>query len=440
MTNIPKKELILINPCVSHPISRIVVYLLARSKLPLSLLTLAALTPKEYKIRIFNLKIFWFNWDFTKDAFVGITCLTANAFEAYKLADRYRKAGASVVMGGPHVSCLPEEALQHADSVVIGEAESVWQEVIKDFENKSLKRIYKGEPITDFFSPVYDYFLNLNPGILHRAGIAASRGCKYHCDFCSRPFQELRFAKVDQIIEIAKIMKRDTRGLSIGRPTIIFQDDDIFSSPPYSKELFKKLIPLKIKWVATCTIDLAFDDEALRLAKESRCTCLMMGFETIFPKQYEKTSTHHIASTEDYIKAIKKIKSYGIKIVGTFMIGLDSYTHLDYLKLLKFLIKARLWFVSLTILTPFPGSKLFERLKKEDRIVTFNWNEYDCIQNVIFRPKNMSRLSVKLWFIIIRIITLGFSPLFIILYLQAIILLCISYYLSFYITKTLFYF
>lgn len=172
----------------------------------------------------------------------------------------------------------------------------------------------------------------------------------------------------------------------------------------------------------------------------SGCKYLMVGFETIFPKDYEKTSVHQIASTEDYIRAIKKIKSYGIKIVGTFMIGLDSYKHSDYLKLLKFLIKVRLWMVSMTILTPFPGSKLFERLKKENRIVTFNWKKYDCIQNVIFRPKNMSRLSVRLWYLIIRVISLCLSPLFIIQCLEAIILLCISYYVSFYITERLFYF
>lgn len=245
--NVPKKELILIYPSVSHPISRFVIRLIAKNKLPLSLLTIAALTPREYKIRILNQKIFWFGKDFTKDVLVGITCLTASAFEAYKLADRYRKSGASVVMGGPHVSCLPEEALKHADSVVIGEAELVWQEVIKDFENKSLKRIYKAEPAADFFSPVYDYFLNLNPGILHRAGIAVSRGCKYHCDFCSRPFQELRFAKIEQIIEIMKRMKTDSGILPIGRPTAIFQDDNIFSSPPFFKRTFQATHPFKNK-------------------------------------------------------------------------------------------------------------------------------------------------------------------------------------------------
>lgn len=166
-----KKELILISPPVSSYLIRASIFLMYGSYTPLSLHVLAALTPKEYKITFIHRKLFWRRKDFTRGVLVGIACVTSSAPVAYKIADRYRRAGAFVVMGGLHVSVLPEEALQHCHSVVIGEAESVWPQVIKDFENGSLKRIYQGDPLEDPFSPVEEYFLRLSPKQLRRTGI-----------------------------------------------------------------------------------------------------------------------------------------------------------------------------------------------------------------------------------------------------------------------------
>ncbi|HPN88732.1 MAG TPA: radical SAM protein, partial [Candidatus Omnitrophota bacterium] len=333
------------------------------------------------------------------------------------LADEYRRAGAFVVMGGPHVTALPQEALEHCDSVVLGEAESVWPEVIKDFERASLKNIYEGKPLEDFFSPVYHYFLKLKPSFLWQAGLPLSRGCKYHCDFCARPSSWPRYIKIDQVISLVSQIKASNK---IGAwwfhvAPIIFSDDNIFSNPDYAKELFRALIPLGIKWDSSSSIDIAFDDEALRLAKQSGCNTLFVGIETIYPKDFSKTNISFIQSSDDCIKAIKKIQSYGIKVIASFIIGLDEYRHKDYFKLIWFMlwlfIKTRIFFISLTILTPFPGTKLFNRLKEEQRIASFDWRKYNLFFNVVYRPKNMPAYGVFSWFILIRIFSLFFCSL-----------------------------
>jgi radical SAM superfamily enzyme YgiQ (UPF0313 family) len=428
-----KKELILILPSTSHPVIRLALTFFYNAPATFSLFILPALTPKDYTIKIYNQKLFWLKRDFVSGSLVGISCATSNSYEAYKIADRFRKAGSVVVMGGLHSSYYPKEALEHCDSVVIGEAESVWPGLVRDHENKSLQRIYQGAPVEDYFSLSYEYFLKIDPRILYKTGLLLSRGCKYRCDFCVPHSGGLRLIKLDQTLALVKNI-RDSVKLPFGlKPTIIFRDDNIYSSPEYAKKLFLGLAPMRLNWTGNSSIDIAFDNEALKLAKASGCKSLFIGFETIYPQRLQKTSTGHMRSTNDYIKAIKNIKSYGIKVIGAFILGFDHYTHKDYLRLMWFLIRSGLYSISLTILTPFPASQLFERLKSENRITTFDWRKYDSLHHVVFRPKHMSALSLSLWFIVTRIVGLLASPYFIIMTLQ--VLAC--FYLTFYFTNLL---
>jgi radical SAM superfamily enzyme YgiQ (UPF0313 family) len=412
-----KKELILINPCLSYLLFNFLQANAVGNPVPHSLHTLAALTPKDYKIKIINQKQFWLKKDFVGEALVGITCLTAAVVEAYELADKFRQAGSRVVLGGPHVSALPDEALKHCDSVVIGEAESAWGQVIKDYEAGALKKTYQGEPLEDFFTPVYDHFLHLDPGVLRRSGIHIDRGCKYHCDFCARISQWLRFVKIEQALELIKRIKNRRRNFFVrtfirgplARLDIRFNCDNIYSSPYYAKELFRAMIPLEVRWAANCSIDIGFDDEALRLAKASGCRGFLIGFETIYPTEYGKTALPQFQSAEDYRKAIANIRAHGITFMGSFILGIDRYGHRDYLKLLWFLMRVRLWFFVLTILTPFPGSALYYRLKEEGRIISFDWRKYIFLFCVI-KPKHTSVLSVYAWFWFIRVLSVFFSP------------------------------
>ena len=398
-----KKELILINPPVSNYLIRFATNLVHGVYVPVSLHILAALTPKDYKVRFIYRTFFWRKKDFTPGTLVGITCVTSSAPHAYRIAERYRKAGAFVVMGGPHVSVLPEEALGHCHSVVVGEAESVWPQVIRDFENGSLQRIYRGTPLDDFFSPVYEYFLRLPPQELRRTGILMQKGCKYHCDFCSIPSVKLRFVKIEQVVELAK---RATQGRFLGalrRPTITLVGDNLFSSPPYAKDLFRALRPVRIRWVTVSSIDIAFDDEALVLARKGGCRLLLIGFESIHPRQFAKTSVHQMSSVKDYARAIRRIKSRGIAVFGSFIAGFDNYTHGDYFRMLCFLAKPmRFLFVNVTVLTPFPGCAIREQFLKEGRIKKAGWGAYTMIR-VLYRPRHMSARSLQLWLLVMKI-------------------------------------
>lgn len=394
-----KKEVTFIIPGHSNPLLHFFIRLFSGSHPTFSLLILSALTPREYKIKTLSQTTFLPRNAVVKDSLVGISCATVNATRAYALADRFRRAGATVIMGGTHASALPEEALQHCDSVVIDEAESVWPTVIKDFENRSLKKIYYGQPLPDFFSPVFPYFLQLPPKTILESGLMTSRGCKYHCDFCGRPADALRMINRDQVIKLIQRVKEQYRN-----PIIIFWDNNIFSDPAYAKDLFRALIPLKIRWLANASIDIAWDNEALELAKASGCEQFFIGFETIHPQQLPKTSVHGTSCSSDYLTAIRRIQKHKIRIIGAFIIGFDDYSHLDYLKLIFFLFRARLFIISSTILTPFPHTPLFRRLYRENRITTQDWRRYHSF-GVVYRPKQMSAGAVLFWFWTIRLLS-----------------------------------
>jgi radical SAM superfamily enzyme YgiQ (UPF0313 family) len=417
-----KKELILINPKCGNFVFRNAMLLMEKWFPPISLLTLAALTPKDYKIEIYNLRTFWPKEIFKKDILVGITCYTANVKRAYDLAKRYKDAGAYVVMGGHHVSYLPQEALQYCHSVVIGEAESVWAEVLKDYRERSLKKIYTGEPLDDFFTPVFESFKRLYPVLLINS-IQTTRGCKNVCEFCAVPNRKLRFVKHEQVVALVKVLQT-----KIKRPHIYFKDDNIFSDPQYAKNLFRLLIPLNIKWYSSSSIDIALDEEALRLARESGCYQLVIGFETIYPENLQKAKRAEVKKEKDYLPLIKKIQSYDIRIRGAFIMGFDYDRILDYFKLIAFLVKARLFVVVLSILTPLPGTALRSRLEKEGRIFTNDWNKYDGLHTV-FKPKHMPAHMLTLSYILVRFITLFLGSFTLTLLIIAAI--CISYLVIF---------
>jgi len=392
---------------------RVAIYLFLRTPPgTFSLFIIPALTPPEYRVTIINQKLFWSDRDFVGGALVGISCATVNAVSSYRIADRFRKAGAKVVMGGVHVSHLPQEALRHCDAVVIGEAESVWPQVVRDYEKGDLKKTYEGKPLEDYFSSCFDYFMKLDPKVFYHTGIILSRGCKYHCEFCAPMFGNLRFVKMDQAIAlIERVVRALSRPFGI-KPNLLFRDDNIFSNPDYAKELFQKLIPLNIRWAGNSSLDIAFDDEALQLAQASGCYSLFVGFETINPLRFAKTSVGGMRTPNDYLKAIRKLKSHGIKVTGSFVLGFDEDTPQDYLRLIGFWMSAGFYIVSLTMLTPFPGTLIFKKLEAQKRILTYDWRKYDSLHHVVFQPKNMSPRALQLWFVIMRLAGIATSQLF----------------------------
>jgi len=307
---------------------------------------------------------------------------------------------------------LPDEALQHCDSVVIGEAESVWPGLIRDYENGDLKKVYTGVPLDDWFAPSYEYFRSLTPGILRKTELSLGRGCRYSCDFCSISFfGKPRFMNLEQALELI------SRAWAGAQPScqrkIVFADNDIFSNPNYARRLFQGLIPLKLTWMASSSIDIAFNEEALRLARESGCRILFIGLETIDPQHFPKTAVGGMRTPEDYIKAIKRIQAWGITVNAHFILGLDDCTHQYCFRLLKFLFKARIDLIDVAFLTPFPGTREYERLKLENRITTCAWHRYNPGSNIVFKPKHMSIFALFFWKFVIEgfgLIMSIFSP------------------------------
>jgi radical SAM superfamily enzyme YgiQ (UPF0313 family) len=344
---------------------------------------LKALSPKNYKIREFN-NVIWEDRFYKENALVAITCYTSNSPEAYKLAKQFRQKGSKVIMGGPHVLNMPEEALDYCDCVVVGDVEGVWQQIIKDYETGSLKRIYRGELTEEKFGEIYQELLNSPPEIT-KDYLEPTRGCKFKCHFCAIPgnigearIQARPIAAFVSLIE--KIRHKYNRDL-------YFIDSNIYSNPSYAKELFEAIKPLNITWQSAATIDIGKSVEMVKLARESGCSMLLCGYE-IPQGSTEKDKDQKFAMTEKYIEYTRNITSEGINVKGTFMFGWDSDSWSSLLDLWKFCFKLRPQITTLSILTPIPGSKLFWQMLNENRIINLNWRNY-AFYNLVFKHKNL---------------------------------------------------
>lgn len=351
---------------------------------PLGLALLASLTPEEFDVELIDENME--KLDFIETDVVGISVMTSVANRAYKIADKYRAMGAKVILGGIHPSMLPKETIKHADSIVIGEADDIWPDVMNDFKQGKLKRIYKAKkfpnlskspfPRKDLFKRnKYFHFFN---------SIQTSRGCPFGCDFCSvSKFNGriVRHRPVEDIIEEIK----STRGLL--KKYVFFADDNIAGDFSYAKRLFKALTPLNIRWVSQCSLPIAKDEKLLKLAAESGCKALFIGFESLSQKALKEV--HKSYKVEEYEGLIKKIHDYGILVEGSFIFGFDNDDKTVFKKTVDFCYKNDIEVAQFSFLTPYPGTELFNRFQKEKRILTYNWGLYDGI-HVVFKPKNMT--------------------------------------------------
>jgi len=353
----------------------------------LALYILEGLTPPEHEVKIIEEETDDIDLEQECDL-VGISCMTPNAPRTYELCHEFKKRGKTVVLGGVHPTILPDEALLHADCVVIGEAEGVWETLLKDFENKNLKRIYQN-PLPDLgkYFPK-DFSKIIKRRLFNLIPIMTTRGCPYHCDFCCVTDlfgKKIRHVPVENIV-------RDIK--ESGAKNFMFLDDNIIGHPKYAKELFNAIKPLKIKWVGQASVSiLVNDDELIRLAAESGCKALFFGLESVSVDQL-KTMRKAIKEIEQLENAIIKIKKMGILIHASMIFGFDNDTKETFNDTVKFLIKNKVSTVSFNILTPYPGTKTYQDLKAEGRLLTDNWKYYDH-NTVVFRPKNMSPFELQ---------------------------------------------
>ncbi len=385
------KEIFLVNP-ISGGVLDGVAFLFVRGYPPV-FVVLKALS-KGYQFREFN-RMIWRDRYYKSNKLVAITCFTSNCAEAYKIAKEFRKRGSKVIMGGSHVTYLPDEALAFCDSVVIGEAEGVWKEVISDYEQGALKLKYMGTAVEDYYKEVHQELLASPPYII-KEFLETTRGCKYRCHFCTIPSLSggrTRKKPVSEIVELINKIKHKYR-------MVDFIDNNIYSDPGYAKDLFTALKPLKIKWRTQCTIDIAKNTETLRLAKESGCAGFLFGYE-IFGGSLEKQQGGKFAMARRYLEYTKIIKEAGIKIKAHFIFGFDSDNFRNIFRLWKFCFDIMPLWTIVSVLTPLPGSRTYYDMLTENRITNLNWRNY-AMHNLVIRHPQMDHQVVSKIFPFIR--------------------------------------
>jgi len=374
---------------------------------PLNLALLAALAPEyNYKIIDENIDEVDLESEEVKEAdLIGLTVMTAQAPRAYELADKFRKMGKTVVMGGMHVSAMPEEAIRHCDAVVVGEAEEVWPKLLRDWERGKLKKIYKSKELPDLSGlPIPRRELLKRKNYIVPNTLQVSRGCPFNCSFCavSRFFgKRYRFRPVKEVIkEIEKMIETDKASYwrkimakfwnKMDRNVFAFLDDNIFGQADYARKLFKALIPLKILWGSQTSVNIAKpeNEELLELAAESGCKFLFVGFESVDQSSIDEAGKK-VNKPEMYAKAIELFHKYGIAILGAFVFGFDCEDKNIFKRTVDFAKHIRLDLAQFTVLTPLPGTRLMRKLKEEGRIIEKNWARYD-FGTPVFKPLRMS--------------------------------------------------
>ena len=401
-------RLLLINPSNTH---KGLGNIRATAWPPLNLPYIAAVTPSHYQIEVLDENIEPFTY--READIVGITSYTASVNRAYQIARIYREHGITTVMGGIHVSMMPEEALSHCDAVVIGEAEEIWPKVLEDFEAGRLQKQYHSEwrALDNLPMPRIDILQN---SYYKWGSIQTSRGCPHNCSFCSvTAFNGRRFRRrpLDDVLE----------GLEqIPQKKIFFVDDNIIG---YSKEdlewtkaFFSRIIEKKIRKIFFAQASILFgeDDELLRLAAKAGFKSVFIGLESINPEtlqSYGKNINLKRLRQNNYHQLIKNIRKTGIAVVGAFILGNDEDDLSVFKATLEFIKSSNIDVMQITKPTPLPGTQLWKSLQDDQRIIDHDfpadWDNYR-LTKMAFKPERLSIGDVYKGFTFLRIIYYGF--------------------------------
>jgi len=351
---------------------------------PLTLTTLASLIPPEIsaEVEIVDEGVDEIDADRVEADLVGISAITGTAPRAYEISRRLRRRGIPVVLGGVHPTLMPDEAIAHADSIVVGYAEESWPRLLRDFLAGRMARRYDQRPdlkLSDLPFPRRELYDTGLVNVAHT--IEATRGCIYQCEFCVVPAawgKPLQKPVADVVADLRQMRAK----------RVIFLDLNLIADIPYAKELFTALIPLNIQWGGLATTSIAWDDELLDLAARSGCRGLLIGFESMNQDSLREAQKA-FNMRRPYHEVVRKIRERRIALMGCFVFGFDHDTTDAFDETYDFVMESHMDLPRYAIAVPFPGTALYRRLKAEGRITTEDWSLYDG-QHVVFQPKNMT--------------------------------------------------
>jgi radical SAM superfamily enzyme YgiQ (UPF0313 family) len=360
----------------------------------LSLLTLAALTPPEIELEYREIEDLRSGPALPGDYdLVALATFTAQVRDAYRVADHYRLRGVPVVMGGLHVRARPEEALQHCTTIAVGEGESLWPRIIADFQAGRLQRRYERPPGRGFDlaqAPLPRYDL-LDVSKYNRLTVQTSRGCPHRCDFCASSILLTTGYKVKPVERVVAEIRNIKRFWP--RPFIEFADDNSFTNRPHARELLTALREERVRWFTEADVSIAEDDELLALMRASGCRQVLIGLES--PRSaglsgLELRRNWKLRKLPGYLSAVRAIQAHGITVNGCFILGLDGDDESVFDDIYRFVELSGLFDVQITVLTPFPGTPLYDRLAAEGRLLEPAAWERCTLFDVNFVPRQMS--------------------------------------------------
>jgi len=352
---------------------------------PLALAILAGMTPEEIEVELIDERLEPIRYDEPTDL-VAISVETFTARNAYQIATRFRQRGVRVVLGGCHPTFLPEEALAYADAVVVGDAEGLWPEVIRDARAGRLQRVYRRSEPPELDGMRVDRSVFHGKRYAPVTPIQFGRGCRFGCDFCSIHAlygNTLRQRPVDEVVrEIGEI----------GCGNVFFVDDNLFIDPARAEEFFRALVPLKIGWTCQVSIDVTRNTRLLDLMAQSGCHAVVVGFESLDARNLAQMRKPWNLEPDGYATAIRKLQDRGIMIYGTFVFGYDEDTVDSFNVALEFAMRWNFFLANFNPLTPTPGTRLYDRLRQEGRLIYDRWwldSDYRY-GNAMFHPRKMT--------------------------------------------------
>lgn len=355
---------------------------------PLGLATLAAYLSPDDDIDLQDLHVEELNMN-DHPELVIIQVYITNAYRAYKIADHYKKQGAYVLLGGLHVTSMPDEAAQYADTIFLGPGEEIFPQFLKDFKNRQPKKIYRSSIRTlEQIPPIRRDLIKRNRYLVPNS-IVVTRGCPHHCSFCYKDsFFEGGKSFYTQVVDDALSEIERLPGSHL-----YFLDDHLLANPKFAGELFEGMKGMNRLFQGAATVDSVLEGNLIEKAAEAGLRSLFIGFETLSPANLRQSNKKQNLE-KDYIKAVNRLHTLGIMINGSFVFGLDADDKDVFKRTVDWGIKNSITTSTFHVLTPYPGTRLFKDMENQGRILTRNWDLYDT-RNVVYQTLNLTADELK---------------------------------------------